>query len=56
MKLVESDARLGLRNHEFFHLDLIEQLLQHLRDDLGMTGDLYAFGSSMGGFGALPLP
>ena len=40
-------------NHEFFHLDLIEQLLQHLRDDLGMTGDLYAFGSSMGGFGAL---
>ena len=40
-------------NHAFFHLDLIEQLLQHLRDDLGMTGDLYAYGSSMGGFGAL---
>ena len=40
-------------NHAFFHLDLIEQLLQHLRDDLAMTGDLYAYGSSMGGFGAL---
>ena len=40
-------------NHEFFYLDLIDQLLQHLRDDLAMTGDLYAYGSSMGGFGAL---
>ena len=40
-------------NHEFFYLDLIDQLIQQLRDDLGMTGDIYAHGSSMGGFGAL---
>lgn len=37
----------------FFMLDLIDALVSKLRDQFGMQGDLYTWGSSMGGFGAL---
>lgn len=40
-------------NRQFFFLELMDSLVDTLRNTHGLKGDLYAWGSSMGGFGAL---
>jgi len=37
---------------DFFFLDLIDCLINELREKYKLTGDLYCYGTSMGGFGA----
>ena len=40
-------------NGDFFVLSLIDKMLEDIREELGLVGDLFVWGSSMGGFGAL---
>lgn len=40
-------------NGNFFVLPLIDNMLEDIREEFGLVGDLFVWGSSMGGFGAL---
>lgn len=40
-------------NGDFFVLPLIDKMLEDIREEFGLVGDLFTYGSSMGGFGAL---
>jgi hypothetical protein len=40
-------------NRQFFMMEAIDQLIREIREDFRLKGDIYGWGSSMGGFGAL---
>ncbi|HVQ36273.1 MAG TPA: prolyl oligopeptidase family serine peptidase [Pyrinomonadaceae bacterium] len=41
------------QNRQFFMVEAIDELVRAIREEFSLKGDIYAWGSSMGGFGAL---
>jgi pimeloyl-ACP methyl ester carboxylesterase len=40
-------------NGEYFVIDFVDRMIAELRNELGLAGAIYTYGSSMGGFGAV---